>query len=1213
MAELGDFLVSGGAGEEKEITVDMLDFEYANNCEDVEQLRGMLHVLKSGKEGHFPRLEKHIEERLLAVLPAKERAKVLQMRHVPDSNEVHEARSQLEAWQMGIRSKDESLRKVQVKGSGPVGPAGEAEGAADSIWPEHAPSGRALAPVRGDQQQPKVQPMEQCGGQGRGPSSTAGATAERQRLSGYDFAAWDKYDPDKVIQEEEEADAIKAQEVLTNLDKSRKAQEKSRARREVELNELREKMQLDTLTEVEADYMAERERVKGNECYKAGETEEAFNYYSRSIALGNGKASCHVAYANRAMAAMKLDRLGQAEDDAAEAIALCGSYVKAWSRRGMVRHKRGRYANAVADFTKALELSPGNAELGALLKRSREKLQEVEGDRLGIRERQSPALVAASDGGSQEEPTAMTGASAAFTRIAIAEDSDSEEDSEEEGDVLVNGGVEEQEQPLTRIAIAEDSGSDSDRDEGEQQDEGEQHKESSRQAEVEDSVAALQRACRREEQELLAAAEESNALKLKGNALMAQGDAEGAVEQYRQALARDPRNAAAANNQAHAHLKLKQWREAMSCATIALQLDSGNIKALYRRGTACSNLAKEGSASSEAGQAMADFKAVLAKEPGNQAAQAALEALEEAVSLPAKRGGPSPSARGRQVQVEDGPGGNGSGQVFRKSPKPVMRPKHVQLEIDTSVESEEGQVYRKSPRPAKLPEKHVEIEVCKEGGKGEGPVFRKSPRPAKKHVELEVDTSVSRDEGPVFRKSPRPAKQPEKVVQLEVDTSVARDEGPVFRKSPRPARVPRVQIEVSDVGGKDEGPVFRKSPRPAKKHVQLGVDMSAVKEDGPVFRKSPRPNESPSVDLAAQGMIQEEQRAEEISSGPGEGMWVEQEGQEGGASTDEKRPDGSQGQTTGTTQGGAAEPEVSTGGLTRILIQEEENDEPGLGLGPDESESEREMKAALAKEEGNALLRLGKREEALAAYSRGLELASGLASQELATAIANNRALVHLKLEQFDRCHDDVTRVLQAEPGNSKALYRRACAFLGLAQPKAALEDLKVLLDAAPDNSEAASKRTEALRLLSQQREADAVIKPRPVTVTPAVPDAPPKTLFQLERAWRNLRNHPELFEAYLRMFKASTYRRVFKETCNSEVLSSILLLLRDHMCSASSRKAAIKVLQGISSGDGFAMTMLLLRKEDRVVLEEVFRRLGESGPKSDLESLLTAYKCCCC
>ncbi len=59
MAELGNLgsLLAESTGEEEtktEITVDMLDFGYVEDCGDVKVLRGILDKLQSGQEGIYP-------------------------------------------------------------------------------------------------------------------------------------------------------------------------------------------------------------------------------------------------------------------------------------------------------------------------------------------------------------------------------------------------------------------------------------------------------------------------------------------------------------------------------------------------------------------------------------------------------------------------------------------------------------------------------------------------------------------------------------------------------------------------------------------------------------------------------------------------------------------------------------------------------------------------------------------------------------------------------------------------------------------------------------------------------------------------------------------------------------------------------------------------------------------------------------------------------
>jgi hypothetical protein len=46
----------------------------------------------------------------------------------------------------------------------------------------------------------------------------------------------------------------------------------------------------------------------------------------------------------------------------------------------MTRHRRGKYKLAIEDFEKALALDDTNIELGKLLKKSKEKFAEAEGD-----------------------------------------------------------------------------------------------------------------------------------------------------------------------------------------------------------------------------------------------------------------------------------------------------------------------------------------------------------------------------------------------------------------------------------------------------------------------------------------------------------------------------------------------------------------------------------------------------------------------------------------------------------------------------------------------------------------------------------------------------------------------------------------------------------------------------------------------------------------
>lgn len=92
----------------------------------------------------------------------------------------------------------------------------------------------------------------------------------------------------------------------------------------------------------------EREKLKGNEFYRVGEVEEAVKCYSRSIDLDPRN---HILYANRAMGYLKLEAYEKAEEDCTKALAIDCTYVKAWSRRGLTRFKRGQYAAVSIHFS----------------------------------------------------------------------------------------------------------------------------------------------------------------------------------------------------------------------------------------------------------------------------------------------------------------------------------------------------------------------------------------------------------------------------------------------------------------------------------------------------------------------------------------------------------------------------------------------------------------------------------------------------------------------------------------------------------------------------------------------------------------------------------------------------------------------------------------------------------------------------------------------
>ncbi|CAK9234912.1 unnamed protein product [Sphagnum troendelagicum] len=101
------------------------------------------------------------------------------------------------------------------------------------------------------------------------------------------------------------------------------------------------------------------EKDLGNKYFKEGKYVQAIDCYSRSIAL----QPTAVAFANRAMALLKIRRYADAEVDCTEAIELDDHFTKAYSRRGTARKELKKYLASVEDFEFALRLEPENKEL----------------------------------------------------------------------------------------------------------------------------------------------------------------------------------------------------------------------------------------------------------------------------------------------------------------------------------------------------------------------------------------------------------------------------------------------------------------------------------------------------------------------------------------------------------------------------------------------------------------------------------------------------------------------------------------------------------------------------------------------------------------------------------------------------------------------------------------------------------------------------------
>eukprot|EP00899_Mesostigma_viride_P009996 jgi/Mesvir1/18999/Mv18959-RA.1 len=117
------------------------------------------------------------------------------------------------------------------------------------------------------------------------------------------------------------------------------------------------------------------------------------------------------------------------------------------------------------------------------------------------------------------------------------------------------------------------------------------------------------------------------------------------------------------------------------------------------------------------------------------------------------------------------------------------------------------------------------------------------------------------------------------------------------------------------------------------------------------------------------------------------------------------------------------------------------------------------------KEKGNELFKKGWFDDAIACYSRSLDLRPGNA------AVLSNRAMCYLKLERWSEAEEDGSRCIAADPHFFKGYHRRAVALKNQGRLEEALEDYKVVLKHAGSNK-AVMDEVSALRVELQQRAA---------------------------------------------------------------------------------------------------------------------------------------------
>jgi sperm-associated antigen 1 len=360
---------------EEDVPIEHLDYEYVKRCKDPNQLRRILAVLKSGKEGKYEALEREVEDSLLKTLSPTERETWIAQNREPTRADKNFAANLVDGF---LREINNTNSQTLLKKEGNIG--GE-----ELIQPNIS------APVRGSKVVKKVTSSASSIQQNIQPVSAMAAPVIPEPVKKRDTKAepfnsyykkWEQFDVDKAINE--------AEETLANDDRIKdttKSKPGSIKIEEIPYEKPVKKTSIGSSASLPLSVptssntnnnsqstnslAAKREKEKGNECFRAGEFEDASNFYTRALRLEEPNTESYaLLLSNRAQARLKLNQWESAEDDCNLSLNIGkGVIFKTLLRRAQARLKRGRWAEAVSDCRRVM--NEFSNEKGASLEASK--------------------------------------------------------------------------------------------------------------------------------------------------------------------------------------------------------------------------------------------------------------------------------------------------------------------------------------------------------------------------------------------------------------------------------------------------------------------------------------------------------------------------------------------------------------------------------------------------------------------------------------------------------------------------------------------------------------------------------------------------------------------------------------------------------------------------------------------------------------------------
>lgn len=109
------------------------------------------------------------------------------------------------------------------------------------------------------------------------------------------------------------------------------------------------------------------------------------------------------------------------------------------------------------------------------------------------------------------------------------------------------------------------------------------------------------------------------------------------------------------------------------------------------------------------------------------------------------------------------------------------------------------------------------------------------------------------------------------------------------------------------------------------------------------------------------------------------------------------------------------------------------------------------MDALSLKEEGNKAYKAGNYDEAIAAYTKAIEMTAGQTNDK--AVFYKNRSACYIKLEKYDKAAKDASAAIDITPGDTKALFRLCQSLEKMGRGEEAFKEARKLVHLDPQNT----------------------------------------------------------------------------------------------------------------------------------------------------------------